>query len=217
MKPISVRWLPIAIGGLVLGTAIAACGELADNTPDTTTQATEQTTEEPAVVAEESPTLEAEPAAEPPAEEMPESPPAEQLPRSDRGIRPSIEVGQITVDRLFDLGGGGCGMVLYGADRSQFPEAQGFLLSNGLDEASMLMKINGSVLRFQRTDFSGEPFYGQYLSQTFYNEDQGVQVSADVVLGEPGEIESVEIEAGTLEVEMDGVREEFAVVGGAGC
>lgn len=108
-------------------------------------------------------------------------------------------------------------MTLYAADRSQFPASQGFVFSNGLDETSMWMNINGSMLQFRRVDHSGEPFYGQYLSQTFQNDDQGIQVFVDVVLGELGEIESVEIESGTLGIEMDGRRRELAVVGDAGC
>lgn len=212
-----LRRLPIALGGLILGIAISACGESAGPRADAPAPAEDQ-----AVVLEASPTPADEPLAESPAPapaeditQVPGDDPALQPDR--RGIQPSIDIGQITGATLMALGGGGCGMTLYGSDRNQFPEDQGFVFSNGLDEDSMRMKINGSILQFRRIDYSGEPFYGQYLSQTFQNDDQGIQVFADVVLGEPGEIESVAIESGTLGVEMDGIRREFAVVGDAGC
>lgn len=203
-----VRYLPIALGGVLLGTAIAACGGPEGNANSTAPA------DKPAAVIEAPPTSEA----NPPAEAIPPNAEETSTPPPDPGrVQPSLEIGQITIDTLMALGGGGCGMTLYAADQSQFPASQGFVLSHGLEENSMRMEINGSILQFRRVDYSGEPFYGQYLSQTFQNDDQGIQVIVDVVLGAPGEIESVEIDSGTLGIEMDGIQRELSVVGDAGC
>lgn len=208
MQRIWVRWLPVVLGSVMVGSAIAACGGLGRNTPD----AIAPTSEDPAVMTEGSPTPEASPSAEMPPEEV------VQAPADAPDLQSDIEIGQFTLQEIYDIGAAGCGMTLWNAaDSSQAPGERGFLLVNGLDENSMLMKINGSVVRFQRTNFNGEAFYGQYASQTFQNSEQGIQVSADVVLGEQGEIESVSIPEGMLRIEMNGAMQEFAVVGDAGC
>ena len=211
MKHIWVRWLPVILGSVVVGRAIAACGGLGRNTPEAIAPSASPT-EEPAVVTEDSPSPEAEPSAETPPGEV------VQAPADAPALQSNLEIGQFTLQEIYDIGAAGCGMTLWNAaDNSQPPGERSFLLINGLEENSMLMKIDGSVVRFQRTDFEGEAFYGQYLSQTFENSEQGIQVSADVVLGEQGEIESVSISEGMLRIEMNGAEQEFAVVGDAGC
>jgi hypothetical protein len=135
-------------------------------------------------------------------------------------ITPVTEVATVpqvegfTMDELFDIGGGGCGMSLSKAGNNP-PE--GTLFFNGMDENSTLMKINGEWVKFQRTEATGEDFYGQKNSQTFVSEDGEIEVKVDVELGEKGEIESVEIPQGTLQIEQAGETVEIPVVGDAGC
>ena len=116
--------------------------------------------------------------------------------------------------KLEEISGAGCGMTLYKRDRAQ---DNLFVLFNGLDPDSMEMKINGEFMTFQRIDEAGEPFYGQYPSQTFTNSDGSMSVEVDVTLGEPGEIESVAIPEGTITVTQDGQSTTINVMGGAGC
>lgn len=86
MQRILVRGLPIALGGLVLSGAIAACGGPQANRANPAT--------EPSAVAE-SPSSKPAPPAEPTAD------PA--LPPERGGSQPSIEVGQITGETLMTL------------------------------------------------------------------------------------------------------------------
>lgn len=120
-----------------------------------------------------------------------------------------------TVDEFsFDeISGRGCGMTLWHSDRTRRDR---YIFFNELNEA-MEMKINGEIVRFQRTEASGAEFYGQQTTQTFVSEDGSIQVTATVELGEPGEIESVAIQSGTLRVSREGEAIELAVMGDAGC
>ena len=127
---------------------------------------------------------------------------------------PKVTWSLITLDELFDAGSGGCGMSLWPAGSK--PQ-EGLMFFNGIDSGSMLMKINGQFVNFEKESGVGEEFYGQHLQQTFSNADLDLIVETDVVLGELGEIESVEISSGTVSLISGESREEIAVVGDAGC
>jgi hypothetical protein len=137
--------------------------------------------------------------------------PVPESPASPAASSPAI--GTYTVDELFEAGSGGCGMTLWSSDAS--PQA-GFLFFNGVD-GNMLMRVDGDLVWFTRTAASGDEFYGQQTSQTFVSEDGSITVTVEVTLGEPGEIESVAIPAGTLQVEQNGQILTLPVVGDAGC
>lgn len=124
------------------------------------------------------------------------------------------QVEGFTIDELFDNGGGGCGMSLW-KPGSNPREATVFF--NGMDENSTLMKIDGEFVKFKRTEATGEDFYGQKNSQTFVSNDGTIKVKVDVELGKKGEIESIGISQGTLQIEQAGKTVEIPVVGDAGC
>lgn len=152
--------------------------------------------------------------------EVPEaSPSATAVPVAPASPAPSaIQLGGFTVDEIYEIGAAGCGMTLWTAEENSKPPAdRSFTLVSGLEDDTTLMKINGETVRFQRTAASGDPFYGQFTSQTFVNEPQGTTVQVDVKLGEPGEIESVAIPSGTIQVEKNGETLEVPVMGDAGC
>ncbi|MBW4655121.1 MAG: hypothetical protein KME20_19060 [Kaiparowitsia implicata GSE-PSE-MK54-09C] len=130
----------------------------------------------------------------------------------------SIELGTFQFDEFAELNALGCGMTLWTVEENAKSAAEReFLLINGLDDDTMLMRIDGDVTRFNRTEMGGEEFYGQAESQTFVSQDGGITVDVDVELGEPGEIESVAIDSGTVQVERGDAAVEVAVVGDAGC
>ncbi len=130
----------------------------------------------------------------------------------------AIALGDFGFDDIDKLGAAGCGMTLWrpeeaakgGGDRR-------FILLNGLEADSMLMKLNGEVVRFRRTAASGNEFYGQQTSQTFVSQDGNTTVQVNVTLGQAGEIESVAIQDGTLRVERGRASVEVPVLGDAGC
>ena len=130
----------------------------------------------------------------------------------------AIAIGDFGFDDIEKLGAAGCGMTLWRPEAA----AQGagdrrFILLNGLEADSMLMKLNGEVVRFRRTAASGNEFYGQQTSQTFVSPDGNTTVQANVTLGQTGEIESVAIQNGTLRVEQGSASVEVPVLGDAGC
>lgn len=126
----------------------------------------------------------------------------------------SADALQIDEFALDEISGAGCGMALWkpGQDRPTQ-----FVFFNGLEPSPMEMKINGQVVEFKRVGASGEEFYGQMTSQTFESEDGSMTAQVDVELGEPGEIESVAIDGGTVSVMRDGQETSVDVVGDAGC
>lgn len=130
----------------------------------------------------------------------------------------AIAIGDFGFADIAQLGAAGCGMTLWrpeeaakgGGDRR-------FIFLNGLEPDSMLMKLNGDVVRFRRTAASGNEFYGQQTSQTFVSQDGKTTVQVNVTLGQKGEIESVAIQSGTLRAEQGSARVEVPVMGDAGC
>ncbi len=123
-------------------------------------------------------------------------------------------VDTFTTNELFAAGGGGCGMSLWRADAE--PREEGFLFFSGL-EGSAMMRFDGELVALERDETTGEEFYGQYTSQTFVAPDDSLSATANVVLGEPGEIESVAIPAGTLLIQAGSATTEIPVTGDAGC
>ncbi|GAB4234955.1 MAG: hypothetical protein Kow00121_62600 [Elainellaceae cyanobacterium] len=114
-------------------------------------------------------------------------------------------------------------MTLWQQEAGLRPE--GYLFFNRLPqserEQSAIAKINGEFVRFQRIAASGQEFYGQQTSQTFISENasgnRAVQLQVNVTLGQPGEIESVAIDQGTIQVEQNGQTITVPVRGDAGC
>lgn len=208
-----------------LSVAVAACfptapnAEEAESPPDVVT----------APDREPSPTVEPSP---PPNEASEAAAPApEAEPPSASGSGPSqasgqttpepeaiaastIDVGSFTTEELFALGAGGCGMSLWRAGSDPFQD--GFVFFNGLD-GTAIMTLDGEMVELERKTATGDEFYGQYISQTFVTPDTALSATTNVVLGEPGEIESVAIPAGTLIVQSNAEVVEMAVVGDAGC
>ncbi len=130
----------------------------------------------------------------------------------------SIELGTFQFDEFAELNALGCGMTLWSVEENaKTTTEREFLLINGLDDDTMLMRIDGNVTRFNRTNMDGEEFYGQAESQTFVSQDGGIMVDVDVELGEPGEIESVAIDSGMVQVKQGDAAVDVAVVGDAGC
>ncbi|MGF1534950.1 MAG: hypothetical protein ACFB4J_00510 [Elainellaceae cyanobacterium] len=123
-------------------------------------------------------------------------------------------VGDFSTDELFAAGGGGCGMSLWKAGDD--PREGGFIFFNGLD-GTALMRIDGEMVSLTRDQTTGEEFYGQFTSQTFIAPDDSLSATTNVVLGEPGEIESVAIPSGTLILQAGNAVTEIPVVGDAGC
>jgi len=188
MDAMKKQWMGLV--GLVLVVAIAACGGPAPEAPEVSggNESSESVTQVPASPSAPSPTAS------------------------------SLDLGTFAFDEIYEIGAAGCGLTLWTPEENAKPAAErGILLLNGLDEESMLMKINGEIIRFQRIAASGDPFYGQFTSQTFRNEAEGIQVQVDVTLGQQGEIESVAIPSGTIRIEADGETQEIPVVGDAGC
>ncbi len=105
------------------------------------------------------------------------------------------------------------------------PEAgsrpQGILFFNRLQQQEndhlTLMKINGQFVRFQRTAATGQAFYGQKTAQTFVSEDGTLQLQVNVTLGQPGEIDSIAIDQGKLQIHQNGQVLTLPVKGDAGC
>ncbi|MBE9102152.1 hypothetical protein [Vacuolonema iberomarrocanum] len=203
---------------LVLCVAIAACGDIGTPTAEIAETPT------PAASVTESPTPTASIAETPEPDatvaEAPatESSPVAQAP-SNTVAAASVDIGGFTLDEIYDLDAAGCGMTLWRAEaQSAAPGDRLFVLVNGIEDNSMLMKLNGEVIRFRRTAQSGEEFYGQYEEQTFQNESGNATVKASIEKGSAmGEMESVSISSGTLTVTMAGATTNIPVIGDAGC
>lgn len=124
----------------------------------------------------------------------------------------TVAVGTFTGDELFASGAGGCGMTLLVAGEADF------VFFHGVEPSSMRMKLNGELLTFDRTSFSGEEFYGQAPSQQFVSTDGGSRVSVSVVQGEQVDQEVFNIDSGTIQVESAGeVVTLDDLVGDVGC
>lgn len=191
-----MKYIWIGLMVLMLGTGLVACGGATSETPEANTS-------------NESPVAQA--PASPSASSSTANPSA---PSADA----SIKLGTFAFDEIYEIGAAGCGMTLWTSEENSKPAGdRHFLLLSGLDEDSMLMKINGETVRFRRTAASGDSFYGQFTSQTFGNEEKGITVNVDVTPGQRGETESVAIPSGTIKVEQGGNTVEVPVVGDAGC
>ncbi|MGK7937063.1 MAG: hypothetical protein AB4206_14920 [Xenococcaceae cyanobacterium] len=127
----------------------------------------------------------------------------------------SVEVGRFTTDELFEAGGGGCGMSLWKPETN--PQKDGLLFFHGLEDAMSFMVFDGKMAKLNRTNSSGEDFYGQKTDQTFITEDNKITVEVKITPGAAGEIESVSIPSGTITVITEGQTQELPVVGDAGC
>ncbi len=130
----------------------------------------------------------------------------------------AIAIGNFGFADIEALGAAGCGMTLWlPEDATRRGGDRRFILLNGLEADSMVMKLNGEVVRFRRTAASGNEFYGQQTSQTFVSHDGNITAQVNVTLGQAGEIESVAIQGGTLRVAQGSASVEVPVLGDAGC
>lgn len=118
-------------------------------------------------------------------------------------------------DELFAVGGGGCGMSLWLAEGTYSDSS---ILFSGMGAGPQLwMKLDGQWATFERIEGSGTQFYGQFAQQRFRNLSGDIEVMTETELGADGEIESVAIDRGRVVVTQDGVSQEIAVKGDAGC
>lgn len=123
----------------------------------------------------------------------------------------AFEINEFTVDEILTPG---CGMAL---SRSNQPdENRSFIFYNGLGPDTMQMKINGTMLQFNRTEANGEPFYGQYPEQSFVSQSGSTTVTLNVEKGPDGLEEVVDVQ-GTLRVVHEGQEMIIEVKGVAGC
>lgn len=179
--------------------------------------APESTQISPASSTATTPTATTSPATTSPATTPSASPPVSAVGASQPQAQ-AIAIGNFGFGDIDKLGAAGCGMTLWQpAESAKSGGDRRFILLNGLEVDSMLMKLNGNVVRFRRTAASGNDFYGQKTSQTFVSQDGKTTVRVNVTLGKKGEIESVEIKDGTLRVEQGSAVVEVPVVGDAGC
>lgn len=130
-----------------------------------------------------------------------------------------FELGLFTADELFAAGSGGCGMALAPAEEVLEDSATpgNILLFHSVDGSPMLMKINGKMVPFTLEEGRGEAFYGQTLSQTFSNAEMNLIAVVDVDLGEEGELESINIPSGSLQLQAGSDTIAIPVEGDAGC
>ena len=129
------------------------------------------------------------------------------------------EIGTLTFDEL-DLSG--CGMSLWAPGTD--PRADGIYLFNGIEppdgstEGTMRMKIDGSIVKFQRTEGEGDEYYGQFNRQTF--ESLAGDLSAEVgteVTAEGPDPEVMSVEGTITIVGSDGQETTVEAIGDAGC
>ena len=145
----------------------------------------------------------------------PDSPQSNSSSDSNQAPTLPIEVNTFTFDKLFEAGGGGCGMTLWEPGTS--PREDGALFFHGLEDAMAFMVFDGEISKLSRTSASGEDFYGQQTAQTFITGDGAIAVQVSVTLGTSGEIESVSIPEGTITINTQGQTKDIPVVGDAGC
>jgi len=129
------------------------------------------------------------------------------------------DIGTFTFDEI-DLAG--CGMTLWapGSD----PRTDGVYLFNGIEasdgapEGIMGMKIDGDVVKFQRTETAGDEFYGQFTQQTFESleGDLTAEVGTEVVSEGP-DPEVMGVEGTITVIDSDGQETTVEAVGDAGC
>ncbi|MEM6716407.1 MAG: SH3 domain-containing protein [Cyanobacteria bacterium P01_C01_bin.147] len=134
---------------------------------------------------------------------------------SSAGQPPSrnVSIDTFTLDELFTVGGGGCGMTLWAADNPGE-----FIFFNGLPGDSMWMKLNGDMTAFRRTAASGPELFGQSASQTFVSSDRNIEVNVTANVGTERGYESVNIEQGQLMLKaVSGAPLTVPVEGDAGC
>jgi hypothetical protein len=142
------------------------------------------------------------------------------------GEAPSLEqmgdapdIGTFAFDEI-DLAG--CGMSLWppGGD----PRADGVYLFNGIEppdgavEGTMRMKIDGSIVKFQRTETAGEEYYGQFNQQSFESLEGGLSAEVDTeVVSEGPDPEVMGVEGTITVTGSDGQETTVEAVGDAGC
>jgi hypothetical protein len=121
-----------------------------------------------------------------------------------------------------DIDIAGCGLSLWapGSD----PRADGVYLFSGMQppsgsaEVPMRMKVNGTIVQFQRTGGEGEEYYGQFDRQTFASleGDLTAEVNSEVT-SRPENSEVLGVEATISVIGSDGQTTSVEAIGDAGC
>jgi hypothetical protein len=149
-----------------------------------------------------------------------------EVPSPDSGETPSPEqmgdapeIGTLTFDEI-DLAG--CGMTLWPAGSD--PRADGVYLFNGIEppdgapEGTMRMKVDGEVVKFQRTETAGDEYYGQFTQQTFESLEGGLSAEVGTeVVSEGPDPEVMGVEGTITVIDSDGQETTVEAVGDAGC
>lgn len=131
---------------------------------------------------------------------------------SNTELAGAVSVDSYTVDELFAVDGGGCGMSLKQVGTDQF------IFFNGTETTSMWMKLDGTMTPFRKTSASGEEFYGQTRTQSFVSLDGSTRVEVNVIPGSIGNSEAINyIESGQLRLNSGGEVLEIFVEGDVGC
>ncbi|MEO1070530.1 MAG: hypothetical protein AAFW95_15690 [Cyanobacteria bacterium J06638_6] len=131
---------------------------------------------------------------------------------------PTLEIGTFTFDEI-ELAG--CGMTLYPPDSD--PRSDGVYLFNGiagqddLPEGTLRMKIDDSIVKFERIAGEGEEFYGQFSEQTFESLDGTLTAEVEAAVTSEGPDPEVVTVAGTITVISGEQEVTVAAVGDAGC
>ncbi|WOD41502.1 hypothetical protein [Nodosilinea sp. E11] len=144
-------------------------------------------------------------------------PPATDFPAPATETAPAI--GTFTFD---DIDIAGCGLSLWapGSD----PRADGVYLFSGMQppsgsaEIPMRMKVNGTLVQFQRTGGEGEEYYGQFDRQTFTS--LGGDLTAEVnseVTSRPENAEVLGVNGTITVIGPDGQTTSVEAIGDAGC
>jgi hypothetical protein len=129
---------------------------------------------------------------------------------------------EISTFSFDDIDIAGCGLSLWAPDSD--PRADGVYLFSGMQppsgsaEVPMRMKVNGTIVQFQRTGGEGEEYYGQFDRQTFASleGDLTAEVNSEVT-SRPENSEVMGVEATISVVGPDGQSTTVEAIGDAGC
>jgi hypothetical protein len=144
-------------------------------------------------------------------------PEATASPTATTAIAP--EINTFTFDEI-DIRG--CGLSLWAPDSD--PRADGVYLFSGMQppngsaEVPMRMKVNGTIVQFQRTEGEGEEYYGQFDRQTFESLEGGLTAEVNSEVTSRPENSEVWGVKGTITViNTDGQETSVEGIGDVGC
>ena len=128
-------------------------------------------------------------------------------------------IGTFTFDEI-DIAG--CGLSLWASGSD--PRADGVYLFSGMQppngsaEVPMRMKVNDTIVQFQRTGGEGEEYYGQFDRQIFASleGDLTAEVNAEVT-SRPENAEVLSVKGTITVIGPDGQTTSVEAIGDAGC